>query len=73
MFRFIGGSVRIDESLLVNSLWSNTSYSFDMQYRTFLTEKEEQRKTDSQISLIDDLIILALASGLHESLTFEAH
>ena len=49
LLKFIGGSVKIDESVLMRSLLCKIPYSFDKQYREFLVERENERQKDLQI------------------------
>ena len=65
LLRFIGGSIKIDESVLMRSLLAKVPYSFDKQYREFLSEKEIERKKDLQIlSLTRDIQTLSTNIGV---------
>lgn len=64
LLKFIGGSIKIDESVLMRSLLSKVPYSFDKQYRDYLVEKELERKKDIQIlSLTRELQAISLNVG----------
>ena len=64
LLKFIGGSIKIDESVLMRSLLSKVPYSFDKQYRDYLAEKELERKKDIQIlSLTRELQAISLNVG----------
>ena len=65
LLKFIGGSIKIDESVLMRSLLAKVPYSFDKQYREFLSEKEIERKKDLQIlSLTRDIQTLSTNIGV---------
>lgn len=64
LFKFIGGSLKVDESVLMRSLLCKVPYAFDKQYREYIAEKELERKKYMQIqSLVLDLQAMSTIIG----------
>ena len=72
LFRFIGGTVMVDKSVLMLSLMEKVPFNFDKAYRDYLLEQETQRQKDLQIvSLTRDIQALSNAVGHSSVGTFQ--